>query len=275
MEQQGQTQATVQTHIQSGQPNQKYSAVRNLNNADKGTAELNPVLEKIHTMMHIQNRLNTNSYDSAWIERGRTEEFDYAMAAGDEAHEFARSLPFQWWRNDKPDFQNQVTELVDAWHFVMSQLIIDMNGNVGLAILEAFRMYEDAQITRSEPTIQKQTKLFVAALYSHNTRFQIECSYVKAFFLLCAKASVSIHLLSARYLGKSVLNRFRVENGYKEGTYHKIWTLGSEKGEDNYFLSQWIDGRLANGEPAPDEVVIHEFLTKTYSEFLESTSPAK
>lgn len=220
----------------------------------------------ISEMFTIQNGLNTKTYDSAWIEKGRTEEFDYAMAAGDEAHEFARSLPFQWWTGDSPDRQNQVTEIVDAWHFVMSQYIIDFNGNVGIAAQDAFRMYEMAAPAQLQNTVKKQTKSFVAAMYVHNNwNFDPKNrpNFVRMFFLWCRKADVSLELLYARYLAKATLNKFRVENGYKQKLYDKIWEIGNEKGEDNFFLARWVDSKIAQGH-TPTENDIALWLQETY-----------
>lgn len=219
----------------------------------------------IDAMFRIQNALNTKSYNTDWIAKGKTEEFDYAMAAGDEAHEFARSLPFQWWTKDKADRQNQVTELVDAWHFVMSQMIIDEDGRVEDAAWTGLGAFKTAQMLGTEPTAQKQMKLFVAALYTHNTP-EARFSYSVAFFLLCKKADVSLNLLYARYIAKSTLNKFRVANGYKAGTYKKIWEVDGEKGEDNYFLSQFVDAELAAGRGIPGEEEVNQFLTVKYAE---------
>ncbi len=229
----------------------------------------------IGAMFTIQNALNTKSYDKAWIEKGKTEEFDYAMAAGDEAHEFLRSLPFQWWTKDKADRQNQVTEIVDAWHFVMSQYIIDHNGNVDAAVAGAVDIHEKAKLfLQLEETVKKQAKLFVAALYVHNTRHgEMAPGYVGYFFKLCEKAEISLDLLYARYLGKATLNKFRVANGYKQGTYKKIWELGGIKAEDNYFLSSYVDTVLAAGGEFSEENV-QGYLEQAYSSMTAQTATA-
>jgi len=227
-----------------------------------------PVSEKdlVKKMFNIQYQLNTNTYDSAWIEKGRSEEFDYLMAAVDEVHEFLRSIPFQWWTKDKPDRQNQVTELVDAWHFLMSQCIIDnMTIDPAAAVERAVTstynayFYTTAYGELREQTVKRQAKALVVECYLHR-------QYIQEFFKLCAMANVSLQLLYARYVAKATLNKFRVENGYKKGTYLKIWQIGSDKGEDNYFLSRWVDAGLAAGHPVPTEEDVNHFLFRVYSE---------
>lgn len=236
--------------------------------------------ELIAKMFGVQYALNTKSYDSAWIERGRSEEFDYLMAAGDEAHEFLRSLPFQWWTKDKADRQNQVTEVVDAWHFVMSQFIIDkMTIDTGAAVTraseEAYESYERISYYGGlAQTVKRQAKVFVAACYAHNSGHRFDGpSYIDAFFQLCAISNISVDLLYARYVAKATLNKFRVANGYKQGTYQKIWQLGDERGEDNYFLSKWVDGRILDGvTPSEDEVT--NYLMLTYPAVVQAMQPA-
>ena len=48
------------------------------------------------------------------------------------------------------------------------------------------------------------------------------------------------------YIGKNVLNRFRQDNGYKSGTYQKVWSGR----EDNEHLIE----ALAQLDCPPDEV---------------------
>lgn len=215
-------------------------------------------------MFTIQNSLNTKSYDTAWIEKGKTEEFDYAMAAGDETHEFLRSIPFEWWKKTAADRQNQVTELVDAWHFIMSQMIIDADGDVDAAIKEAEVSFGHV-MTLDMPsiTVKKQAKRFVAAMYLNNSDVVSGLEYSDEFFKLCRVAEVPINLLYARYLAKATLNKFRVANGYKTGQYLKMWNLDSGPQEDNFYLSRWVDQRLLQGHTA-DEYDVSLFLTAIY-----------
>jgi hypothetical protein len=228
----------------------------------------------IEEMLKIQNELNIKSYNVAWLEKGGTEEFDYSMAAGDEAHEYARSLPFEWWKKNAPDRQNQVTEIVDAWHFVMSQLIIDNMGNIGRAYATARDSYLSWRGVITEPlTEKKATKLFVAAIYLRGSQFASPCDYMSAFWSWCDAANVDLDLLYARYIAKATLNKFRVENGYKEGKYTKSWCIGDERGEDNYFLSKWVDHRISIGHtPTADDVSL--WLPEMYAQVLRATAPA-
>ena len=54
--------------------------------------------------------------------------------------------------------------------------------------------------------------------------------------------------LFALYVGKNVLNRFRQNNGYKEGTYRKLWAGR----EDNEHLIEVLDKLSVTPEKIPE-----------------------
>ena len=60
------------------------------------------------------------------------------------------------------------------------------------------------------------------------------------------KCGVNLHSLFECYIGKNVLNKFRQDNGYKDGSYIKIWN-GKE---DNIVMSEI----LASGVSGIDEI---------------------
>ena len=51
--------------------------------------------------------------------------------------------------------------------------------------------------------------------------------FIEQFFRACKSAGLSFSWLQKLYIGKNCLNQFRQDNGYKEGTYKKVWN-GSE-----------------------------------------------
>lgn len=53
---------------------------------------------------------------------------------------------------------------------------------------------------------------------------------ISCFFELCALMGLGFEELYFTYLGKNVLNKFRQDNGYKDGSYVKIWD-GKEDNE--------------------------------------------
>lgn len=219
----------------------------------------------LESMFDTQMQLNNKSYDTAWITKGTTYEFDYEIAAAQEIGEFLNSLPYSWWSKAEADRQNCVTELVDAWHFIMSQAIIDRGGDQQQAVLDAFEAYQQAEGSFIEQSVKRATKELVAALYMNEVNVGghdsgVNVNYLRSFFRLCMSYDVSFDLLSARYLAKATLNKFRVAHGYKTGQYTKIWTVGDKKEEDNYFLSTYVDETIGNGAAPPSAGMVWEFL---------------
>ena len=60
------------------------------------------------------------------------------------------------------------------------------------------------------------------------------------------KCGVNLYSLYECYIAKNVLNRFRQNNGYKEGTYQKVWNGR----EDNTVMSEI----LSSGVTSIDEI---------------------
>jgi hypothetical protein len=61
--------------------------------------------------------------------------------------------------------------------------------------------------------------------------------FIEQFFRTCKIAGLSFSWLQKIYIGKNCLNKFRQDNGYKEGTYIKVWN----KDEDNVAMMKIIE----------------------------------
>lgn len=229
------------------------------------------IKQSLAQMFGIQNQLNTKSYKTDWLDKGRTGEYDYRIAAGDELHEFLRTLPFAWWSGAIEDRQNCITELVDAWHFLMSQAIIDANGDLNAAVEVAMIAYdrfaaqgEYALLEDTAALVQKRTtRKLISELYADKDA-EI---YLYHFFDLCYMYGVKMDQLSARYVAKATLNKFRQANGYsdKPRTYIKNWKFANgNSGEDNKFLADWVDAEYEGGVVV-DETEVYAWLSRTYS----------
>ena len=59
-----------------------------------------------------------------------------------------------------------------------------------------------------------------------------------------------------KYIIKNVLNKFRQDNGYKEGTYKKIWKMGEDSLEDNDVVFMHLkDNDLSAVENGVDDYI--------------------
>lgn len=80
---------------------------------------------------------------------------------------------------------------------------------------------------------------------------------LRDFFDLTKMSGLDSGMLYRLYVGKNILNQFRQDHGYKEGTYIKEWN-GTE---DNAVMKQIWEER---GELTPD--ALYAGLEKRYSE---------
>jgi hypothetical protein len=68
-------------------------------------------------------------------------------------------------------------------------------------------------------------------------------------------SGLDLESLYKLYVGKNILNQFRQDNGYKDGSYIKIW--GGE--EDNVVMKRVLE---ENSSVSPSE--LYKELTKLY-----------
>lgn len=177
------------------------------------TTEKIPAQIMLSNMVEIQSSLNTKSYNTDWLTKGLSGEFDYKMAAMGEIIEFCDSLPYSWWSKAREDRRNCITELVDAWHFIMSQALIDNGGDVVVTGMWIADWYTYAQfaITAAEKSnlppvsVKRRAKNLMMEIGKNAMNLQSGCSnaqdnYISEFFRLCEAYGVSLELLFSRYI---------------------------------------------------------------------------
>ena len=84
-------------------------------------------MSKILTMLKLQQKLNDETNGESW-ENGLTKQgkkIDWRRCIFLESAELIDSYPWKHWKNidAKPDYENIKVELVDIWHFVMSEIL--------------------------------------------------------------------------------------------------------------------------------------------------------
>jgi dimeric dUTPase (all-alpha-NTP-PPase superfamily) len=208
-------------------------------------------------MLENQLMLNTSAYANDWHDKARSGEWSYTMAAIQEVAEFNKSSWLPWWSKAERDWSNSRIELVDALHFMLSEAIASHSlediGKAASDIHLALLASDKTQTEFDQVELVRRSKVLSKELSEEEFKTQ---DAFKALFELCTYINFSFDKLYALYLGKSVLNKFRQQHGYKEGKYSKIWETESENGkedrEDNYFLAEWVGGM--NTAPTIEQV---------------------
>ena len=219
-------------------------------------------MSKIEIMLTLQQKLNDGTNGEGW-ENGLTKQgkvIDWRRCIYLEAAELVESYPWKHWKNidASPDRDNIEVELVDIWHFVMSEVLRVNKLNDNLPIVELAIRLKDAigkiDAQKIEGDYYKEIEAIEAFIHKLFCHFEL-VDFTKSFFDLCAKLGLSFDRLYQLYVGKNVLNIFRQDHGYKEGTYIKVWS-GKE---DNVVMQEIL---AANSDISADE--LYEELKKVY-----------
>lgn len=184
---------------------------------------------KLLAMLQLQDEMNTRVHP-AWREQG----YEWYRAIWIECAELMDHFGWKWWKKQSPDREQVVLELIDIWHFGLSSLL-QMESSVD-AIADQL---ERAMVaTAPKQDFREDVEAFVQQIITRR-------KFDPALFnqLLC-HMDISLDHLYRSYVGKNVLNFFRQDRGYKEGTYAKVW----HGREDNMHLVEILDV-LDSGSP--------------------------
>lgn len=177
--------------------------------------------QQILAMLELQDAMNSK-VNSNWVEQN----FAWYRAIWVECAELLDHYGWKWWKKQTPDADQVKLELVDIWHFGLSILLLDSDGHESIAgqVAEGF--------SRAAPSGDFREDLEAFTLSTLQTRkFD-----VPGFATLMDGIDLSFDELYTRYVGKNVLNFFRQDHGYQDGTYRKQW--GGK--EDNEHLVEAV-----------------------------------
>ena len=224
-------------------------------------------MDKILLMLQLQAQLNDATNGEDWT-KGITKNnktINWKRCIYMECAEMVDSFSWKHWKsiNKEPDWDNLQIEVVDVWHFIMSLAIEDYSKNlkgqiedlaINISELESFSTI-DAKVYEfgsQENVINKVENIMLLSLSKEE--LQIE-EMITEFFDLVVMSGLDLETLYKLYVGKNILNQFRQDNGYKDGSYIKIWN-GEE---DNIVMKRlWEE----NGDIKPD--ALYKELTKLY-----------
>lgn len=189
--------------------------------------------EKIEAMYKLQDKLNCDTNGDGWASLGITKEgreINWLRCIFMEAVEALDSLNWKHWKDihGADDIANLKVELVDIWHFIMSEHIV--REGVDAAIIEA---RSAIAYVAQEPSdyIEGADKLF---FLEELLKTSVNGGFPLREFLQAVRHVQDFNMedVYRLYIGKNCLNQFRQNHGYKDGTYIKLW-----KGkEDNVYM---------------------------------------
>lgn len=189
---------------------------------------------QLATMLKLQDGMN-KKVNPDWLNAG----YAYLRAAMIESVEGIEHHGWKWWKAQHKDLPQLQMELVDIWHFALSDIIIGFAGDIQQS---AQTIAQELASKRDSVTFDGQAYQFTQQHILDNLELMAGLCAAKRFdvplFLtIVEQAEMNADELYRQYVGKNVLNFFRQDHGYKEGTYHKIW----QQREDNEHLVEVLD----------------------------------
>lgn len=167
-------------------------------------------------MLTMQHSMNTRVHED-WI----NQQFEWYRAIWLECGELIDHYGYKWWKKQVADLPQVQLEVIDIWHFGLSALFVEGKS------IETMAAEINEELLAHQPSgfdVRESTEAL--ALHSLQTH-----SFSPGLFWdLMVATDLDFDALYTAYIGKNVLNFFRQDNGYKDGTYIKQWA-GREDNE--------------------------------------------
>lgn len=178
---------------------------------------LSPAQSK--TIVELQDKMNC-TVDPAWVESKN----DFLLAVAMESAEAIDHLgTWKWWKASSTDLEQLRLELVDILHFLVSQIILETSGDLLKAACVLSAPWDaDSVIVDGKPIS------YAALTCTGRLKLQMALGSVGRYCLglfhqIVNDSQMTVNDLFNRYVSKNVLNNFRQAQGYKDGSYTKIW----------------------------------------------------
>ncbi len=179
------------------------------------------------TMLTLQHRMNTKVHPQ-WI----SQRYEWYRAIWIECGELIEHYGYKWWKKQTPDIEQVRLEAIDIWHFGLSALFVD-NAEPVTDGIDKIADNVAAELQKHKyggQDVRTATEALAAFALNHH-QFS-----VSLFADLMHACELNFDELYRHYVGKNVLNFFRQDNGYKDGTYQKQW----HGREDNEHLMELL-----------------------------------
>jgi len=223
-------------------------------------------MNRIKEMLELQQKLNDSTNGLGW-ESGVTKSgklINWKRCTYLECAELIESYPWKHWKNIDAvaDYDNIKIEVVDIWHFIMSQALqeykinnlgdIDILSNNIESIKNYSNFIDNNSATQKDYYSDIEVVEDLIAKLFDNSDINL---LIESFFNIAMQSGLNLNTLYNLYIGKNILNRFRQDNGYKDGSYIKIWN----DREDNMVMKEILDS-----EDTITAVILYEKLEKEY-----------
>ena len=168
-------------------------------------------------MLEMQDAMNSR-VNPDWRSAGNA----WYRAIWTECAEMLDHYGWKWWKHQQPDLEQVQLELVDIMHFAMSDYLLQDDDNHFVATRIEAELSQPRQCEDIRAAIENMAQVTIAQQTMHFSDFAN----------IMALIEMDFECLYRSYVGKNVLNFFRQDHGYKDGSYLKTW----DGREDNEHL---------------------------------------
>ena len=173
-------------------------------------------------MLSLQAGINAR-VDPNWVQA----RYPYLRAVAVETAEAMEHHGWKWWKQQQPDLPQLQMELVDIWHFILSEVLLrsrDKDADPQAILLEYLTEAE------SQSSIEMDGKRYLLARMDLLSKLELLMGlallrriHLAVFTSIMQDCELDWAELFRQYVGKNVLNRFRQDRGYQDGNYQKLW----------------------------------------------------
>ncbi len=181
-------------------------------------------------MLEMQDAMNAR-VNPDWRKAGNA----WYRAIWTECAEMLDHYGWKWWKHQQPDLEQVRLELVDILHFAMSDYLLRDDDVAAVA-------------TRIEAELgdpRQQQDLRVAIEIMAQSTIARQSMHFSDFASIMVLLEMDFDALYRSYVGKNVLNFFRQDHGYKDGSYIKVWQ-GREDNEHLVEILKSLDSSHAD-----------------------------
>jgi len=172
-------------------------------------------------MLDMQDAMNAR-VNPDWRQAGNA----WYRAIWTECAEMLDHYGWKWWKHQQPDLEQVQLELVDIMHFAMSDYLLQDEDNEAVATRIVAELSDPRQEADIRAAIEAMAQTTIANKSMHFSDFSNVLTLIEMDF----------DRLYRTYVGKNVLNFFRQDHGYRDGSYIKIW----DGREDNEHLAELL-----------------------------------
>jgi dimeric dUTPase (all-alpha-NTP-PPase superfamily) len=208
--------------------------------------------QQLLVMLEMQDAMNAR-VNIEWRQANNP----WYRAIWTECAEMLDHYGWKWWKHQQPDLDQVRLELVDIMHFAMSDYLLRDADNDAVADRIVAELSVPGQGGDIRSAIELMAQSTIANQTMHFTDFANTMRLIDMDF----------DQLYRMYIGKNVLNFFRQDHGYKDGSYLKIWN-GKE---DNEHLAELLAELDSGNDNFRDE--LYQGLNSRYPK-LSSTEPS-